>query len=282
MSLYHLPYLSNHFLRILVQVRIDPTAMALNYQDQIILFGDSLTQRSWDLDQGGIGSRLADLYVRKLDIINRGFSGYNTDWALPVWEQIIAKRGEAQLHTPRVRLITIWFGANDASLPGFTQHVPLSRFSENLTTMAHAIRAPDSHSPETRLLLITPPPIHVPSMDVDMQPTRTFDVTKAYAEEVKKVGEAENVPVVDVWTRIWEAAGKNKETVKDFFTDGLHLGKSGYEIVFVALEEAIIQQYPEIYHENIQSIFPPWEYFNSHTVEEFKAENWLEGPVSVT
>jgi len=202
-------------------------------------------------------------------------------WALPVWEQIIAKRGEVpvQPHTPRVRLITIWLGANDASLPGFTQHVPLSRFSENLTTMVRAIRAPESqwYSPKTRLLLITPPPIHVPSMEVDMQPTRAFDVTKAYAEEVKKVGEAENVPVVDAWSRIWEAAGQNKEAVKGFFTDGLHLGKSGYEVVFVALEEAIIQRYPEIYHENLQSFFPLWEYFNSHTVEQFKAENWLDG-----
>lgn len=90
------------------RVGIDPTAMAVNYQDQIILFGDSLTQRGWDLDQGGIGARLAgtsipmwattvsfqrlhnasDLYARKLDILNRGFSGYNTDWALPVWEQV--------------------------------------------------------------------------------------------------------------------------------------------------------------------------------------------------
>jgi hypothetical protein len=47
--------------------------------------------------------------------------------------------------------------------------------------------------------------------------------------------------------------------------------------VFVALEEAIIQRYPEIYHENLQNIFPLWEYFDSHTVEEFKAENWIEG-----
>jgi lysophospholipase L1-like esterase len=67
-------------------------------------------------------------------------------------------------------------------------------------------------------------------MEVDMQPTRAFDVTKAYAEEVKKVGKAENVPVVDAWSRIWEAAGNNKETVKDFLTDGLHLRKSGYEV----------------------------------------------------
>jgi hypothetical protein len=67
-------------------------------------------------------------------------------------------------------------------------------------------------------------------MGVDMQPTRTFDVTKAYAEEVKRVGEAENVPVVDAWTRIWEAAGKSKEAVKGFLTDGLHLDKAGYEV----------------------------------------------------
>jgi len=67
-------------------------------------------------------------------------------------------------------------------------------------------------------------------MRVDIQTTRTFDVTKAYSEEVKKVGEAENVPVVDAWSRIWEAAGKDKEAVKVFFTDGLHLGKFGYEV----------------------------------------------------
>ncbi|KAH9999127.1 GDSL Lipase/Acylhydrolase [Russula vinacea] len=254
--------------------------MAANCQDEIVLFGDSLTQMSWDPEYGAsVLVLLVHLYARKLDVLNRGFSGYNTDWALPVWEQIITKRGEVQPHTPRVRLLTIWFGANDACLPGFTQHVPLSRFSENLATMVRAIRAPESqwYSPETRVLLITPPPIHIPSMGVDMQPMRTFDVTKAYAEEVKKVGEAENVPVVDVWTVIWEAAGKSKETVKGFLTDGLHLGKAGYEVVFAALDEAISQHYPEIYHENLQTIFPLYEYFNSHTLEEFKAENWLDG-----
>jgi len=29
-----------------------------------------------------------DFYSRSLDVINRGFSGYNTDWALPVFEQV--------------------------------------------------------------------------------------------------------------------------------------------------------------------------------------------------
>ena len=125
-----------------------------------------------------------------------------------------------------------------------------------------------------------------------MQPTREFYNTKAYADEVKKVGEAEGVPVVDAWTGIWEAAGKDREAVKAFFTDGLHLGKAGYEVsqtvewnsgtvtlpqvVFTSLEKAIIQQYPELYHEKLQNVFPYSDYFHKHTLEEFKAENWLD------
>lgn len=34
-------------------------------------------------------------------------------------------------------------------------------------------------------------------------------------------------------------------------------------------------KYPELYHENLQSVFPLWDYFYSHTLEEFKAENWV-------
>ncbi len=193
---------------------------------------------------------VVDLYARKLDVLNRGYSGYNTDWALPVLKQvrqdvifssriilqssthqIIVKR-EFQPHAERVRLLTIWFGANDACLPEFRQHVPISRFSENLATMVRAIREPESpwYSPETRVLLITPPPIHIPSIRADIRPSRTFDTTESYAEEVRKVGKKEGVPVVDAWNRIWEAARKDKEAVKAFFTDGLHLNEAGYKV----------------------------------------------------
>jgi lysophospholipase L1-like esterase len=79
--------------------------MAANVIDAIMLFGDSITQGSWELN--GIGARLScipfprDLsswgsqiwenlvvYARKLDVINRGLSGYNTEWAISVFEQV--------------------------------------------------------------------------------------------------------------------------------------------------------------------------------------------------
>lgn len=89
--------------------------MAATYLDAIMLFGDSITQGAWEFN--GIGARLArksvesvllmaqpqrrnsepaidwiwlliDVYARKLDVLNRGYSGYNTEWALPVFEKV--------------------------------------------------------------------------------------------------------------------------------------------------------------------------------------------------
>lgn len=59
---------------------------------------------------------------------------------------------------------------------------------------------------------------------------RDFDVTKNYADAVKEVGKKENVPVVDCWTDLWEAAGKEQERLAEFLSDGLHLTGKGYEV----------------------------------------------------
>ena len=42
---------------------------------KIVAFGDSLTQRGFDVDQGGWLAQLANAYVRRFDVVNRGYSG---------------------------------------------------------------------------------------------------------------------------------------------------------------------------------------------------------------
>lgn len=84
--------------------------MTAAVQDVIMLFGDSLTQRGWEptafaqqLSRELFPNRLiltraniifffwcSEVYVRKLDVVNRGLSGYNTEWAIPVFEQVSA------------------------------------------------------------------------------------------------------------------------------------------------------------------------------------------------
>lgn len=89
--------------------------------DRIVLFGDSITQGSFDPEGFGSGSALAHVYARRLDVINRGFSGYNTEWCLPLLKRILpegVEKGQS-----KILLLIIFLGANDATLHQSPQHV---------------------------------------------------------------------------------------------------------------------------------------------------------------
>ncbi|KAI0373324.1 SGNH hydrolase [Pilatotrama ljubarskyi] len=242
--------------------------MTTNIQDAIMLLGDSITQ--FGFASNGFAARLAecgtDAYIRKMDVINRGFSGYNTDWIQPVFEQCFATQHDQQ-HAQKVRLLTIWFGANDAALPHSPQHVPLERYKTNLAKLIWAVRSPESpqYSPDTLILLMTPPPVDpewwarslaglMQSETVDA-PDRSLEASKRYAEAAREVGVKEGVAVVDVWTRIWEAAGGKEAGLKEFLSDGLHLSEKGYAVVYEGLIAAIAEKYPEYHYDNLRTVF---------------------------
>jgi lysophospholipase L1-like esterase len=48
-------------------------------------------------------------------VVNRGFGGYNSRWGLKLLEQVLQQTKAAG---QQVALMTIWFGANDAAIPG--------------------------------------------------------------------------------------------------------------------------------------------------------------------
>uniref|UniRef100_A0A0D6R2W6 SGNH hydrolase-type esterase domain-containing protein n=1 Tax=Araucaria cunninghamii TaxID=56994 RepID=A0A0D6R2W6_ARACU len=94
---------------------------------QFMLFGDSLTQRSFG--EEGWGAALADRYSRKADVVLRGYGGYNTRWALFLLDKIFPPPS----HPPSV--VTVFFGANDAALLGRSNErhrVPLEEYNANL------------------------------------------------------------------------------------------------------------------------------------------------------
>ncbi|KAI9056881.1 SGNH hydrolase [Trametes sanguinea] len=260
--------------------------MTANTQDAIVLLGDSLTE--FGFSEGGFAAKLANAYIRKLDVINRGFSGYNTDWILPVFEQCFPTQEEQQ-RLPKIRLLTIWFGANDAALPPNPQHIPLARYKSNLAQLVRAITSPDSprYSPDTRILLITPPPADGPrwarflaaqsegtetpawaqklaaehGWEALQKPDRGVEVSGRYAAAAREVGAEEGVAVVDAWTALWEAAGKDEKGLEDLLVDGLHLSDKGYKIVYDGIVSTIAEKYPEYHYDNLQTVFATYEPF---------------------
>ncbi|KAH8927864.1 SGNH hydrolase [Atractiella rhizophila] len=236
------------------------TATATRKMDQIVCFGDSITQGSWVA--GGTGQTLAVLYQRKLDVMNRGFSGYTTEWALPIAQQTFLPPPSSS--APSIKLAIIWFGANDACLKPSPQHVPLERFKSNLRQISEILLA----SYQTKLLLVTPPPISasmraadLASRPIPMALDRTEERTKQFADAVLDVANelGEDVALgVDVWSAI---DTKIRQTGRPelYLSDGLHLTVQGYQVVTDTYQKVLLSAWGGSFDWNrLPQIWPHW------------------------
>merc|ERR1711981_1285782 len=99
-----------------------------------ILLGDSITQQSFGI--GGWGSRLSGELTRNIDIINRGYSGYNTKHIHLNLDKIFPAQFQASISPNKIAFMTIFLGANDACLPETVdgkqvQHASVEDYSQN-------------------------------------------------------------------------------------------------------------------------------------------------------
>lgn len=188
--------------------------------------------------------------------------GYNTDWALPILRQLLPTTEDQKNSKNRIRLITIFFGANDAALPFAYQHVPITRYTENLSEMFNMIQNPNSrfYNPDAKIILITQPPVNEVQWkkrceDNGDRMNRTAEVAKAYAEAAREIAGQHQIPVCDLWTALMQVAGEDvgtangkeegvevasktcyakekdyKRDLSEFLLDGLHLNSNGNKV----------------------------------------------------
>lgn len=220
---------------------------------QICLFGDSITQFSFEL--GGWGAVLASEYQRHADVLLRGYSGYNTRWALELLPSLFPA-GCSASQTPV--LVTVFLGANDANRPAplrlqpeasSRQHVPIDEYCANLAAIVQAIRRMGDGT--ARVLLLTPPPVDGVAwhahcarsygLDPHAEPNRDFETTAAYATAALTVAGAEAIPVADV-----HAAFLAQADWKSLLDDGLHPNARGNAVIADAVRDAIGRNFPEL------------------------------------
>ncbi|CAM9947686.1 unnamed protein product [Laminaria digitata] len=183
---------------------------------------------------------LSHWWERRYDVINRGFSGYNTRWLMPLVDRLFVPGGATA-----TKLVTIFLGANDCVLPGNAQYVPIEEYKANLADM---IRHVCKVHPEARVLLITPPPIHegkwtkhrgVQERDMD----RKQEVTKSYATACIEVGEELSVKVIDTYTIM----GAGDPRLADIYLhDGVHFTSEGNRMLFEAIQGEVKRSFPEL------------------------------------
>jgi lysophospholipase L1-like esterase len=120
--------------------------VAVRIRPAIVLFGDSITQQGFG-HEGRVGwaSLLAADYSRRADVLNRGFSGYNTEMAVDLLPSIFGSPAPPLKNNNNddkngILFCTVFFGANDAALKGERQHVPIQDYANNLATIVDTIR----------------------------------------------------------------------------------------------------------------------------------------------
>uniref|UniRef100_A0A673V0I3 Isoamyl acetate-hydrolyzing esterase 1 homolog n=1 Tax=Suricata suricatta TaxID=37032 RepID=A0A673V0I3_SURSU len=167
--------------------------------------------------------------LKKCDVLNRGFSGYNTRWAKIILPRLI-KKGTG-LDSPIA--VTIFFGANDSALKDENpkQHVPLDEYAANLKSMVRYLQSVDV--PEHRIVLITPPPLCEAAWEREClaqgcKLNRLNSVVGEYAGACLQVARECGTDVLDLWS-LMQKAGPDFSA---FLSDGLHLSPAGNEFLF--------------------------------------------------
>ncbi|XP_064915630.1 isoamyl acetate-hydrolyzing esterase 1 homolog isoform X2 [Columba livia] len=161
--------------------------------------------------------------LRKCDVVNRGFSGYNTRWAKLILPRLITKSTGAESTVA----VIIFFGANDSALKDLNpkQHVPLEEYAENLKSMIRYLKSVDVT--EDRVILITPPPLHEPTWEKEClakgdKLNRHNATTGEYAQACVQAAMDCGTDVIDLWTLM-----QKNEDFSSYLSDGLHLSTQG-------------------------------------------------------
>lgn len=223
--------------------------VALRIRPAIVLFGDSITQQGFGCLGVDVGwaSLLASDYPRSADVLNRGYSGYNTKMAVDLLPSIFPTGSGSDQN---VLFCTVFFGANDAALPGERQHVPLEDYAKNLATIVNTIRGTTTKSSSDNkfpIILITPPPFDPAAwrktrdLEVD---GRANEVARSYAEQVQAVGTSHDCSVLNVWDLL--EGGTSPEVYGKYLSDGLHLNEDGNRKVHEGLVDLIRREYPHL------------------------------------
>lgn len=231
-----------------------------------VLFGDSITQKG--SSPGGWVARLQDAYQRRIDVFNRGYSGYNTRWARAILPHMRHIMKHAQL-------VTVFLGANDAALPDLTsavQHVPLSEYRENLKAIISEIQGQGVK----HIIMMTPPPVSEPHRMAHALTTywitlesseRTNEVTRQYADACVEVGADLGVPVLN----LWDIFMKDVCYGDVLLNDGLHLTAKGNELVYTSLEGVIDASFPHLKSDAMDLDVPEFRSLVSSDQDPMKA-----------
>ncbi|XP_076041228.1 isoamyl acetate-hydrolyzing esterase 1 homolog isoform X2 [Oratosquilla oratoria] len=207
--------------------------------------------------EGCWGTLLADTFQRRADVVNRGFSGYNTRMCRDMLPFIAPDLKD-------VVAATVLLGSNDASLEANTQQrVELEEYISNLKEIVKYFK----DGGVKHVVLITPPMLDGKTWSSDCLVskriyTKNEELTKEYAQACSALAESSDLPCVDLYSAMSEMPDW-----KEHLCDGLHLSAKGSKLLAMLL----IPLLEERLANECRFLLPYWNDVNcSNPKESFK------------
>ncbi|OAF67913.1 Isoamyl acetate-hydrolyzing esterase 1 [Intoshia linei] len=208
-------------------------------KSKIIFLGDSHTQRGFSDKSPWLGI-IANKYVRKFDILNYGFSGYNSKWINWSKEKIF---NDSLLN---VVGIVIFIGSNDSTdlVLNQLQSVPIDQFIKNYNDILDYLKCMYQNA---KVFLISPPPCCEKSYQKhcylnDKIDCVHFKNVQHYANTVKKIAQYKSCQFIDCWSKFVES-----NNIDILLEDGLHLNYNGAKLLATIIIESFEQNFQNLF-----------------------------------
>jgi len=218
---------------------------------KVVLFGDSLTQYSFDV--GGWGAMIANKLQRKCDVLNRGFSGYNSRWNKIVLPRLFPTRDSAR----GIAAFVIFMGANDSSSAelNLLQHVPAEEYKQKLKCMVEYLQ---SLGLNKEIILMGPPACDTEAWSKTcivrgVAMAKDNDVVDHYNKLCEQAAKETGCQFLDIYTPMMSA-----QNWSAFLSDGLHLSEHGSQFIFQHLWPVL-----ERLKTDCSLRFPDWHEFQT-------------------
>lgn len=214
---------------------------------KILFIGNSNTQYGFG-KEGNWLSLIADLLQRKCDVINRGFSGYNTKHLRHILPEILE-----EFEPEFTSGIVLMLGSNDSTTTANKiQHVSLENYTDNINWIIDYLLNKWGLKKE-KLILVSPPKISDQKWklaNTNSEITHFDSMVSKYAEEAVRIAKELGIPYVDLYYLMNE----KKDVYSDYLFDGLHLSKSGGQFLFNNLKP-LIEKY---FEPDLKFNYPYW------------------------
>lgn len=192
---------------------------------KITLFGDSITRRSTDPDNGCWASYINYKVGDYFDVDARGFEGYNSKWGLELMPKLFPKS-----YLDRVEVFIPFFGHNDSFCPPSPLHTPVDQYETNMRAIIGYLL--ENGLSRDKILMITPTWYHKESFlnwlkSVGLPPTyKKLEIAQLYSESVLRIATSENIEVLDFFDYTTKYAKP-----EELFCDGIHFSRVGAKVL---------------------------------------------------